>query len=148
MICHNILVQAPASPPQRELQQLTDTSGASGHQKLRVCDVCGAYLSVLDSDRRLADHFGGKVRFTIRVYCDFSVTLPAKMHLGYHELRNMLVKFKEDRDKRKMGPPSSMPSGGPPSGGPPRGGDRDYRSSRDEYRERDRGYGDRHSRYE
>jgi hypothetical protein len=29
---------------------------------LRVCDVCGAYLSVLDSDRRLADHFGGKVR--------------------------------------------------------------------------------------
>jgi hypothetical protein len=51
---------------QRELQQLTDTSGASGHQKLRVCDVCGAYLSVLDSDRRLADHFGGKVclRFT------------------------------------------------------------------------------------
>jgi LUC7 N_terminus len=46
---------------QRELQQLTDTSGASGHQKLRVCDVCGAYLSVLDSDRRLADHFGGKV---------------------------------------------------------------------------------------
>jgi len=46
---------------QRELQQLTDTSGASGHQKLRVCDICGAYLSVLDSDRRLADHFGGKV---------------------------------------------------------------------------------------
>lgn len=45
------------------MQQLTDTSGASGHQKLRVCDVCGAYLSVLDSDRRLADHFGGKVRF-------------------------------------------------------------------------------------
>lgn len=51
---------------QRELQQLTDTSGASGHQKLRVCDVCGAYLSVLDSDRRLADHFGGKVsRFRV-----------------------------------------------------------------------------------
>lgn len=50
-----------AIPDQRELQQLTDTSGASGHQKLRVCDVCGAYLSVLDSDRRLADHFGGKV---------------------------------------------------------------------------------------
>jgi len=51
----------PRFPLQRDLQQLTDTSGASGHQKLRVCDVCGAYLSVLDSDRRLADHFGGKV---------------------------------------------------------------------------------------
>lgn len=47
---------------ERELQQLTDTAGASGHQKLRVCDICGAYLSILDSDRRLADHFGGKVR--------------------------------------------------------------------------------------
>lgn len=41
---------------------LQETSGASGHQKLRVCDICGAYLSILDSDRRLADHFGGKVR--------------------------------------------------------------------------------------
>ena len=50
---------------ERELQQLTDTSGASGHQKLRVCDVCGAYLSVLDSDRRLADHFGGKVSYSV-----------------------------------------------------------------------------------
>lgn len=47
---------------ERELQQLTENSGASGHQKLRVCDICGAYLSILDSDRRLADHFGGKVR--------------------------------------------------------------------------------------
>lgn len=46
---------------ERELQNLTETAGASGHQKLRVCDICGAYLSILDSDRRLADHFGGKV---------------------------------------------------------------------------------------
>jgi len=68
---------------ERDLQQLTDTSGASGHQKLRVCDVCGAYLSVLDSDRRLADHFGGK------------------MHLGYHELRGMLSKFREERGSVK-----------------------------------------------
>ena len=30
-------------------------------QKLRVCDVCAAMLSVTDSDRRLADHFAGKV---------------------------------------------------------------------------------------
>ncbi|KAK1222683.1 splicing factor [Marasmius sp. AFHP31] len=125
---------------ERELQQLTDTSGASGHQKLRVCDVCGAYLSVLDSDRRLADHFGGK------------------MHLGYHELRNMLAKFKEDREKRKTGGSAgssgnaagSSNNAAPPTPGGRSGGD--YRS-RDEYRdrdrERDRGY-DRHSssRYE
>ncbi|CCM02082.1 uncharacterized protein FIBRA_04159 [Fibroporia radiculosa] len=122
---------------ERELQQLTDTSGASGHQKLRVCDVCGAYLSVLDSDRRLADHFGGK------------------MHLGYHELRKMLIKFKEEREKRKMAPPATIPSTGSATNGgvPPAAGGvppRDFRSTRDDYRdrERDRGY-DRHpSRYE
>ena len=55
-------LQAEKKEKEGELQRLTDTSGASGHQKLRVCDVCGAYLSILDSDRRLADHFGGKVR--------------------------------------------------------------------------------------
>ncbi|KIK98717.1 hypothetical protein PAXRUDRAFT_823567 [Paxillus rubicundulus Ve08.2h10] len=111
---------------ERELQQLTDTSGASGHQKLRVCDVCGAYLSVLDSDRRLADHFGGK------------------MHLGYHELRNMLSKFREDREKRKMAAPSSVPSlGGAPGAAARSGSERagDHRPPRDDRdRERDRGY--------
>jgi len=101
---------------EQELQQLSDTSGASGHQKLRVCDVCGAYLSVLDSDRRLADHFGGK------------------MHLGYFELRNMVQKFQEERDKRRGGPPpSAAPLGARPND---RGGGGDYR--KDEYR--DRGY--------
>ena len=57
---------------ERDLQVLSDSSGASGHQKLRVCDVCGAYLSILDSDRRLADHFGGRVS---------SLTLPVPMRL-------------------------------------------------------------------
>ncbi len=52
----------PACRPQKEMHRLTETGGASGHQKLRVCETCGAYLSILDSDRRLADHFGGKVR--------------------------------------------------------------------------------------
>ncbi|KAJ7581162.1 hypothetical protein C8J56DRAFT_959266 [Mycena floridula] len=118
---------------ERDLQQLTDTSGASGHQKLRVCDVCGAYLSVLDSDRRLADHFGGK------------------MHLGYHELRKMLPVFKEEREKRKAAAASVAPPtapGGPAA--PVSQGSRDrgdYKSSRggDDYRDRDR---DRHSRYD
>ncbi|KAF8503306.1 LUC7-domain-containing protein [Russula emetica] len=120
---------------ERDLQQLTDTSGASGHQKLRVCDVCGAYLSVLDSDRRLADHFGGK------------------MHLGYHELRNMLTKFREDREKRKAQavPPAPVPSVG--GGGSVGGRGSEHRPSRDDHRDkerdrdrdRDRGYSERHS---
>lgn len=64
---------------EQELTELTETSGASGHQKLRVCDICGAYLSILDSDRRLADHFGGK------------------MHLGYFELRRIIAEINENR---------------------------------------------------
>lgn len=54
---------------ERDLKSLSDTGGPSGHQKLQVCDVCGAYLSRLDNDRRLADHFYGK------------------MHLGYAQMR-------------------------------------------------------------
>jgi hypothetical protein len=111
---------------ERELQQLTDTSGASGNQKLRVCEVCGAYLSVLDSDRRLADHFGGK------------------MHLGYHELRTMIDKLKQERNQQRDTAPASAPSmDTTPGGGPPRG---DHRSSRDDYRDRDRGYDRRNER--
>ncbi|KAG9075914.1 splicing factor, partial [Ceratobasidium sp. 370] len=74
-------LKAEKTKKERELQQLTDTSGASGHQKLRVCDVCGAYLSVLDSDQRLADHFGGK------------------MHLGFFELHKMLDELKAQRSQ-------------------------------------------------
>ncbi|KAL7148448.1 hypothetical protein ABFS83_06G179200 [Erythranthe nasuta] len=52
-------------------------------QKLRVCDICGAFLSVYDSDRRLADHFGGK------------------LHLGYMLIREKLADLQEERDKKR-----------------------------------------------
>jgi hypothetical protein len=51
---------------EKELQILNENAGASGHQKLRVCEICGAMLSVLDSDKRLADHFGGKMHLGFR----------------------------------------------------------------------------------
>src|SRR6195952_2278792 len=63
---------------ERELKALSDTSGPSGHQKLQVCDVCGAYLSRLDNDRRLADHFYGK------------------MHLGYAQMRKTFEAMQKD----------------------------------------------------
>ncbi|KAK4635380.1 U1 snRNP-associated protein [Fulvia fulva] len=67
---HNLkLKKVQKEERERELKSLSDTSGPSGHQKLQVCDVCGAYLSRLDNDRRLADHFFGK------------------MHLGYAQMR-------------------------------------------------------------
>lgn len=63
---------------ERELKALSDTSGPSGHQKLQVCDVCGAYLSRLDNDRRLADHFYGK------------------MHLGYAQMRKTYEQLQKE----------------------------------------------------
>jgi len=45
-------------------------------QKLRVCEVCGAYLGIHDNDRRLADHFGGK------------------LHIGFIEIREKLDELK------------------------------------------------------
>ncbi|CAI5747221.1 unnamed protein product [Peronospora destructor] len=81
------------------LRQSTANSNASSvammvdnvNQKLRVCDVCGAFLSIFDSDRRLADHFGGKV------------------HVGYVQIRKKLKELmekikmnkKEDKPKRR-----------------------------------------------
>ncbi|KAK5754015.1 splicing factor [Elasticomyces elasticus] len=70
---------------ERELKVLSDTSGPSGHQKLQVCDVCGAYLSRLDNDRRLADHFFGK------------------MHLGYAQMRKEMERL--GREMKGRAPP-------------------------------------------
>ncbi|XP_064960311.1 uncharacterized protein LOC103981793 isoform X2 [Musa acuminata AAA Group] len=50
-------------------------------QKLRVCDICGAFLSVYDNDRRLADHFGGK------------------LHLGYMQIREKLAELQFSRKR-------------------------------------------------
>ncbi|KEZ40073.1 Uncharacterized protein SAPIO_CDS9081 [Scedosporium apiospermum] len=100
---------------ERELKELSDTSGPSGHQKLQVCDVCGAYLSRLDNDRRLADHFYGK------------------MHLGYAQMRRTYDAFPKEM-RGRIRPPMDLDGAGPgPAAGPrgPRGGG---------YRGRGRGY--------
>lgn len=43
------------------VRTVAENVGQSSQQKLQVCEGCGAYLSRLDSDRRLADHFVGKI---------------------------------------------------------------------------------------
>ncbi|OBT74720.1 hypothetical protein VF21_06659 [Pseudogymnoascus sp. 05NY08] len=74
------------SEHEAKLKALSDTSGPSGHQKLQVCDVCGAYLSRLDNDRRLADHFYGK------------------MHLGYAQMRREAEKLQKELKGRQPPP--------------------------------------------
>jgi len=54
----------------------------SQQQKLRVCDVCASYLSIVDNDKRLADHFGGK------------------LHMGYLTVREKLIEIQENRKKK------------------------------------------------
>ncbi|CAI0438930.1 unnamed protein product [Linum tenue] len=57
------------------LKKLPARQEPATDQKLRVCDICGAFLSVYDSDRRLADHFGGK------------------LHLGYMQIREKIAEL-------------------------------------------------------
>lgn len=59
-------------------QEYRNSMPASSYQqqKLRVCEVCSAYLGIHDNDRRLADHFGGK------------------LHLGFITIREKLSELK------------------------------------------------------
>eukprot|EP01104_Vermistella_antarctica_P011329 TRINITY_DN3155_c0_g1_i1.p1 TRINITY_DN3155_c0_g1~~TRINITY_DN3155_c0_g1_i1.p1 ORF type:complete len:318 (+),score=38.55 TRINITY_DN3155_c0_g1_i1:134-1087(+) len=99
-------------------------------QKLRVCDVCSAYLALNDTDRRLADHFGGK------------------MHLGYMQIRELAEEFSKrsfsahssssSRDRDRTDRERSDRDGG-------RDRDRDHRDRADRDRGRDQGDRHRHS---
>ncbi|OWR49335.1 putative RNA-binding protein Luc7-like 2 isoform X1 [Danaus plexippus] len=66
-------------------QEYRNSMPASSYQqqKLRVCEVCSAYLGIHDNDRRLADHFGGK------------------LHLGFITIREKLYELKKTVDKRR-----------------------------------------------
>lgn len=110
-------------------------------QKLRVCDICGAFLSVYDSDRRLADHFGGK------------------LHLGYMQIREKLAELQEEREagrkvtrvederrsKERLQETERAPSRDRIRDRDDRAGSRDRRdydrnNDRSRYHDRDRGY--------
>lgn len=66
-------------------QEYRNSMPASSYQqqKLRVCEVCSAYLGIHDNDRRLADHFGGK------------------LHLGFIKIREKLEKLLGMHEQRK-----------------------------------------------
>lgn len=66
-------------------QEYRNSMPASSYQqqKLRVCEVCSAYLGIHDNDRRLADHFGGK------------------LHLGFIKIREKLERLLITHEERK-----------------------------------------------
>lgn len=61
----------------------TMPASAYQQQKLRVCEVCSAYLGIHDNDRRLADHFGGK------------------LHIGFIKIRTKLGELNAVVQERK-----------------------------------------------
>ncbi|OWM86155.1 putative RNA-binding protein Luc7-like 2 [Punica granatum] len=124
--------------PVQESTKYTAADVRITDQKLRVCDICGAFLSVYDSDRRLADHFGGK------------------LHLGYMQIRDKLAELQEERNKtrkvdrhddrrskeRSRDRDRESSKDRDRGDSRDRGRDNDRRSSRDRdrYYDRDRGY--------
>ncbi|CAF0752149.1 unnamed protein product [Adineta steineri] len=109
-------------------QEFRSTMPASTYQqqKLRVCEVCSAYLGIHDNDRRLADHFGGK------------------LHLGFIQIREKLADLKKrvtelnekhelDRKNRRNSP---VPSSSSSSRNNRRDNDRDRNNYRSSYRSR------------
>ncbi|CAF1303007.1 unnamed protein product [Adineta steineri] len=109
-------------------QEFRSTMPASTYQqqKLRVCEVCSAYLGIHDNDRRLADHFGGK------------------LHLGFIQIREKLADLKKrvtelnekhelDRKNRRNSP---VPSSSSSSRSNRRDNDRDRNNYRSSYRSR------------
>eukprot|EP00124_Ichthyophonus_hoferi_P001288 Ihof_evm4s63 gene=Ihof_evmTU4s63 len=66
----------------RKLEQTLRSVSGTSTQKLRVCEICGAYLNLFDSDTRFVDHFGGKI------------------HLGCEKVRNLAREVKAARIKK------------------------------------------------
>ncbi|CAM2697806.1 unnamed protein product [Rotaria socialis] len=109
-------------------QEFRSTMPASTYQqqKLRVCEVCSAYLGIHDNDRRLADHFGGK------------------LHLGFIQIREKLDDLKkrvnELNEKRELERKSRRTSPPPASSSrnDRRGDDKDKKDHRPAHRSRSR----------
>jgi len=75
------LASVPAPLIEALGSNLTSSMAQQQQQKLRVCDICASLLSIYDSDRRLADHFGGK------------------LHLGYMLLREKVQEMRGARER-------------------------------------------------
>ncbi|XP_056392939.1 putative RNA-binding protein Luc7-like 1 [Hyla sarda] len=72
-------------------------------QKLRVCEVCSAYLGLHDNDRRLADHFGGKLHLGFILIRE-KLEQMRKTVATKQEKRNQdRLRRREERDREERG---------------------------------------------
>ncbi|KAM7296536.1 putative RNA-binding protein Luc7-like 1 isoform X1 [Ixodes scapularis] len=118
-------------------------------QKLRVCDVCSAYLGIHDNDRRLADHFGGKLHLGFIAIREKLDSLRQTVTEKRERQRNEQLAEREAERRMAGGrwkgaegggerAPRSSRSRSPPGGGARGGGERPVRRSRSRSKERQR----------
>lgn len=78
----------PAELPEGDVGDLIAQHGPNGpqHQALRVCEICSSYLSSKDDEKRLQDHYIGK------------------LHQGFQVVRDKLAEIERrpDRNARAM----------------------------------------------
>lgn len=112
-----------------ELEQMFNSSmpaSAFQQQKLRICDICSAHLGIHDNDRRLVDHFSGKLHLGF-------ITIREKLE----ELKTKVEELKEERKTNKDKKSRSRSRS--------RGGSSKYRDSKSRRsRSRSRGYNSRY----
>ncbi|XP_062331610.1 putative RNA-binding protein Luc7-like 1 isoform X2 [Osmerus eperlanus] len=107
-------------------------------QKLRVCEVCSAYLGLHDNDRRLADHFGGKLHLGF-IQIREKLDQLKKTVLEKQEKRNQdRLKRREEREKEEMKKKSTSTRSRSREHRRSRSRDRKRRRSRSSSRERRR----------
>ncbi|XP_053328099.1 putative RNA-binding protein Luc7-like 1 isoform X1 [Spea bombifrons] len=115
-------------------------------QKLRVCEVCSAYLGLHDNDRRLADHFGGKLHLGFILIRE-KLEMLRKAVAAKQEKRNQdRLKRREERDREERVSRRSKSRDHRRSRSKERRRRRSQSSSRDKRRSRSRSR-DRHRRH-
>ncbi|CAH2306834.1 RNA-binding Luc7-like 1 isoform X1 [Pelobates cultripes] len=73
-------------------------------QKLRVCEVCSAYLGLHDNDRRLADHFGGKLHLGFILIREKLEQLRRTVATKQEKRNQDRLRRREERDREDRGP--------------------------------------------
>eukprot|EP00731_Ephydatia_muelleri_P029226 Em0020g870a len=72
-------------------------------QKLRACEVCGAFLSMYDNDRRLADHFGGKLHIGFVTIRDKMKQLEDAIQQKQEKRLRERDEYQKEREKKPAG---------------------------------------------
>lgn len=123
-----------------ELEQVYNNSmpaSAFQQQKLRICDICSASLGIHDNDRRLVDHFSGKLHLGFITIREKLEELKKKVQ-ELREKRQTRGSDSSQRDKRSRSRSRSRKSNSKSR--------RSRSSSRSRYNDRDRDYHSRSDR--